>query len=333
MDSVNRNVDGSNSSNGGMQISQNGGPRGDRPRKGEMAWIPNIKKPADIRSWNYKFRTGAGLFLSDKVYDDTAERKLAWEMALLKSAADFEEMCLLIQLFSNAGYECEDLIDKLVSHYLPSLDIDRKKTAAAFMAFARGRLSLHAAVKEYSLMLLECKKYDFDPGDIAVCAKLEALLKPEEMVSYKLYLNMQPAGMSARLKSFSAIEALGKDQEDCGQDETDGPLFAGGAFTRGKKSRERRSGYDPKEGHGGNYHQQHSNNQQGQETKPCVRCGKKCPLARGGDKSKCYAYDKKCRKCDKLGHFESMCKSKKTAAAVVDKAKAEAAKRGDSNLN
>jgi hypothetical protein len=288
---------------------------------------------ADIRGWKYKFEKGAGLFMSKKVYSDPEERAIAWETALLKSAEDFEEMCQLIELFSCDGAVCEDLFEKLVAHYQPSLEVDRKKTAAAFMAFTRGRISLHAAVKEYKLLLLECKKYDFDPGDIAVCAKLEALLKPEEVVSYKLYLNNQPRDQSVRQRTFGAIEALGKDLQDCSHDETVGPLFAGGAFTRGRGGRVRRSGYDPKDGHGtsSHQHQHHGNNQQAHEVKPCTRCGsKKCPLARGGDKTKCFAYNKICDKCEGVGHFKAVCKSKKTAAAAVDKAKADAAKKADS---
>lgn len=318
------NVDGSSN---GMQTLQIGGPSEDRPRKGEMSWIPSIKKPGDIRSWNYKFRTGAGLFLSEKVYRDNAERKLAWETALLKAASEFDEMCQLIEIFSTAGYDCEALLNKIVEHYVPSLEIDRKKSAARFMAFSRGNLTLHTALKQYNLLLLECKKYDFDPGDVTVCTKLETLLKPEEMVMYNLYLNMQPAGTSIRQRAFGAVEALGKAKEDCKETETDGPFFAGGAYNKGKKLKERRSGYDPNDAH---RKAKGSNFQQPSGGKTCTRCGKRCPLANGGDKTKCFAFEKKCRKCDKLGHFESMCKTKKTAAVAVEKAKEQAAEKGDS---
>jgi len=116
--------DGSSSGNGGMHSSHIGVPSEDRPRKGEMSWIPAIRKAGDIRSWQYKFRTGSGLLLSVKVYRDKAERKVAYESALLKAAAEFEEMCQLIELYSDAGLACEELLDKIVNHYMPSLDID-----------------------------------------------------------------------------------------------------------------------------------------------------------------------------------------------------------------
>jgi hypothetical protein len=59
-----------------------------------------------------------------------------------------------------------------------------------------------------------------------------------------------------------------------------------------------------------------------------------CPFAKGGDKTKCYAYGKKCKLCLNPGHFGKMCKTNlkpPMASMALEKASAKAAKAQDSN--
>lgn len=180
------------------------------------------------------------------------------------------------------------------------------------MSFNRGRKTLLDSIKELKVILLECAKHGFKPEAETVKAKLESLVNPEELPVYRLYLKNEQGDDTGYDKAMRAMESLAKDQADvvCQSNDTGGtPPFAGGAF-RSKRG-VRRKGYPERE--------------EG-DSKKCKRCGKGCPLARGGDRKKCYAYDKKCKKCGKLGHFEAVCKSKAVgvAATAVEKAKSKA---------
>lgn len=333
------NVDDNSSSKGMLRTSQYGGPSEERPRKGQMDWVIGIKGISDFRSWLFKFKTGAALYLSKDVYSKKEERSLAWTNALLKAASmgNFEEMCQLIELYCSAGIECEAILKKLEERFLPALDIDRKKAGAAFMAFKREDRSLHTALKDLNLLMLECAKYDYRPEDTTVILKLEGLLMPAELPTFRMYLRNEDSSLSMRERTLAALEALGKDLEDCHSGERDGPFFAGGAFNKGKKKNgPRRSGFIPNSQRHNqqlqNTSQKHdTSNRQREDRKPCSRCGsKKCPLARGEEKTKCFAHNKTCNKCHRQGHFESVCKSKQTASVAVETAKAQANKEADS---
>ncbi len=78
-----------------------------------------------------------------------------------------------------------------------------------------------------------------------------------------------------------------------------------GGRGRGSKLSNFRNGYPERD-------ETRENDMSKQSKSKCTFCGKSCPAVQGSEKEKCYAWNKECKKCGKKGHFQDMCKSKKT---------------------
>ena len=104
-------------------------------RIGQLDWVPIISKPEDFRSWYFKYKTGAAVYLHKDLFSDDEKRKAFYLVAVLKgpSLGNFDEMCRLIELYDTEGAECEELLEKLKGKYLPALEMEKKKSIQAFM--------------------------------------------------------------------------------------------------------------------------------------------------------------------------------------------------------
>lgn len=279
-------------------------------RKGQIDWVSSISKPSDFKSWEFRFRAGASVYLSEKVYPDAEERRSAWLFALIRAAqlGAFEEMLQLLELYHNNRVCCENLLEQLGKRFTPAIEVEKKKATKKFMDFERGRKSLLDAVKDLRVTILDCQKYGFNPCDETKLVKYESLLLPSEVPIFKLYIRKEGNSPTSLEEYIKGIEDLAKDQETTCKSNAEeslggNQLFAGAAFRRNttkEKKVPKRKGFV---------------NEKTTDTKPdtCTRCGKKCPATKSGDISKCYAYNKECNKCGKKGHFGEVCRSKKIA--------------------
>ena len=299
-----------------VQNSTSGGPSEERSRirKGQIDWIVGLDKAAEFKSWSFKFKMGAATYLSKDVYQNDDERRFAWVNALIRASSlgKFQELCDQVELLDASGFKCEKLLEKLEKRYLPAIDVEKKRISSMFLSFNRNRSSLLDSYKSLQQILLECRKYGFVPGEETEQAKLEELILPEELPIFRLYIERERTNNEddSELELIrSAIEALGKDQEDKRKGSNQStPIFAG-TTQRGVRS-DRSEKVPRRKGHPERSGVEAGKLKQGN----CGRCGKNCPAARGEPKEKGYAFDKECRKCGKKNHFESVCKSGKTAA-------------------
>ena len=173
-------------------------------------------------------------------------------------------------------------------------------------------------------MLLECNKQGYNPDPDTTVAKYESILLPHEMPLYRLYFQNLKAETNSRSSQAStlnakaaaeqriqAIESLGKDQEGSKEPSNESiPPYAGIIRRQKFNTGPRRLGFN---------HEKQDNTDSHEPVKQgkCKRCGKQCPATKGQGKEKCYAYGKECRKCNKKGHFESACLSKKGSSKAA----------------
>ena len=271
-------------------------------RKGQIDWISPISKPSEFKSWAFRFRMGAAVYLSDTVYDIEAERVCAWQIALQRAATlgSFDEMGQLLELLHEDGVSCEDLLTSLEKRFLPALETERKKAMQQFVSYARGKNSLMQAVKDLKVVLLECRRQKYKPDDETVIMKYESLLSANDLPIFRLYQTRFQEG-TAMERFLTALEELAKDQEGQQQDANQGgPPFAGGAVSsngnRGNRQGTKLKGY------------RGSGDQD--EGRKCKYCGHgNCPALNGEDKESCPAFGKPCLNCGKKGHFKSVCRS------------------------
>jgi hypothetical protein len=276
-------------------------------RKGQIDWITPISKPAEFKSWAFRFKMGASVYLSKQVYDIETERVCAWQIALQRAATlgNFTEMNQLLELLHEDGVECEDLITHLEKRFLPALEIERKKAMQEFQSFTRGKKSLMQAVKDLKVVLLECYRQKYKPDDDTVILNYESLRSPTDLPIFRLYQTRFQSG-ATMTKFLTALEELAKDQEGQKPDSQQGGApFAGGAVNSqgngaaGKRS-SRRGGRQ--KGYRGAGDQD--------EAKKCKYCGHgNCPALNGDEKDRCPAFGKQCLNCGKKGHFKSVCRS------------------------
>ena len=305
--------------------STSGGPSEEshsQVRKGQVDWIPSISRGSEFKSWRFRFAMGAGIYMTKEVYPAGKERRFAWQVALLRAATmgGFGEMLQLLELWDCEGIYCEELLERLERHFLPSTEAELKTAMQQFVAFSRGRRSLNQAVNDLKVILLQCQKLGYRPDPLTKQLRFEALLSAGEIPMLRMYeerearlqgeegrvpLGTKPTDDAKAYEVFmNALQALAIDQEQKVQVDAStqgtGP-FAGGIFDRrgdGKKAhhKPKRTGYRACDT---------------TQEKPCQRCGRRCGAVRGDDKEKCPAIDKECRKCGKKGHFESVCRSMK----------------------
>lgn len=301
--------------------SHNGGPSEEqarRIRRGQIDWIVGLEKATEFKSWVFKFKMGAHTYLSKEVYPDAEERRFAWVNALIRASSlgKFQELCDQVELLDAAGYRCEKLLEKIEKRYLPVTEVERKRATSQYLSFSRGKATLLESLKQLQHLLLECRKYGYYPGEETQIAKLEDLILPEERSVFRInvercFERRPEFDSDSRIeKIMEVIEALGKDQEDIRKGGSSGPRFAGGSWRKGNdKKGPRRKGHPER---------REEKSQGSKKPKQCGRCGKECPFARGEPKEKCFAFEKECRKCSKIGHFESVCKTKVANTAVID---------------
>jgi hypothetical protein len=301
--------------------SQYGGPSEDvqgyaKVRQGQIDWVPAFEKTTEFRTWLFIFRTGAGTYLSKKVYPDAEERKFAWLNALLKAATLGKNMELVryLDLCDRNGTKCESLLKKLEQKYQPAIEREEQKATESLLMYLRGNKTLTDAVKELNERVLECRKLGYDPDEKTLIKKYETLLTQQERPLYRLYSETYAEGGTDFETTVRVLEKLGRDQEpDKTREHGSGPVFAGHANARqNKQKKHHRHGYA-------------ENRNERAEVTNCQRCGShKCKSMQSGNKEDCNAYDKDCKKCGKKGHFFKMCKTKnakRNAAAAVTEAK------------
>ena len=86
---------------------QSGGPSeertGEEKLRGQLEWVPILSNAKDFRSWLFKFRAGAKIYLNERVYKVEEERNEAFEYALLRAAdkGGFKEMCCQLELLNH----------------------------------------------------------------------------------------------------------------------------------------------------------------------------------------------------------------------------------------
>lgn len=292
----------------------NGGPRGDlirsSVRKGQIDWVPAISRASDFKQWEYKFRTGARVYLSKDVYTNEEERHFGWIIAMTRAPTlgNFPQMCDLIELFDHEGLRCEQILDKLKDRFLPLLDVERKAATSAFLGYTRGGKSLSIAVKELQDCILACHKTGYKPDAETVVNRYESLLKAQEAPLYRLYvLNDTSDSRSESDKCIRALEMLAKEQESIKPQPNAETNFAGVAHAGNNRGQRQRNG--PRRAGYGNPPAQNNTSQE------CGRCGKgNCPTVRGEPKEKCFAQGKECKACGKMNHFERKCRKPKREA-------------------
>jgi hypothetical protein len=132
---------------------------------------------------------GAGCYLSPDVYTKPAERRCAWQIALLHAANEgkFEEMKQLLELLDADGVTCEGLLVRLQQRFMPSVELELRKAMQQFVAFTRGKRSLLQAVKDLKVLLLECQKRGYRPDSMTLTLKFESLLPQSDMPIFRLY--------------------------------------------------------------------------------------------------------------------------------------------------
>ena len=324
--------------------SQNGGLSGgiQKIRQGQIDWVSAVPKAASFKSWLFRFKTGAKMYLSKKVYPEEEERRYAWLNALLRAATlgENEEMISLLELYDSSGVTCEELIEKLEKKFLPEEETERKKVTLSFMAYSRGNKSLTVAVKELKILLLDCERYGFKPDDATRKAKYESLLLSSELPFFTLYLNADLGNKTESLqgekeseKVIRVLEKYGRDQDGIKSIESgNSHSFAGSSFSPQRRQERdkqpRRKGFKPGNSDG----KGQANSTQKTE---CKKCGNVCPAMKGT--GACPAKEKACNKCGKIGHFEKVCFSsakKKDnnakAGAAFSTIETQAKERGDS---
>ena len=290
-----------------------GGPSGDREnriRKGQIDWVVGLERASDYKSWSFKFKMGAEIYLSKEVYPKDEDRRFAWVNALIRASAlgRYQELCDEVELLDSSGIRCEMLLEKLEKRYLPALDIEKKKTTSKYLSFCRGKSTLLESFKNMQQILLECRKYGYDPGKETQLAKLDELILSEDRPIFRLYVDREKAkdgtnSLSELDLTISAIEALGKDlDEKTLKGSRNDEQFAGGAFK--KRHESRKAGYGQQDPKRSGFRSEIKTGSK----QTCKKCGFNCNAVKG--QGKCPAAEKECRKCGKIGHFESVCFSK-----------------------
>ena len=314
-------------------------------RPGQIDWVTALERPADFKSWLFRFRIGSKMYLSEKVYPDEDERRFAWLNALLRAATlgKNEEMIRLLELYDNGGTTCEELLVNLEKRFMPEEEMERKRTTLAFMAFNRGKRTLTNAVKELKIVLLDCERYGFSPDDATRRAKYESLLLSSELPFFTLYLNADKSQLSIATnreseteKVIRVLEKYGRDQDGIRSvDNGNGPTFAGSSFSDNRKGSKEKK---PKRKGFATFANGREENPN-RNTPPCKKCGRVCAAVKGT--GACPAQDRTCNKCGKIGHFEKQCYStitrkgprtdaKAKAGVSVAAMKEDAQKQGDS---
>ena len=277
----------------------NGGPSA-RIRKGQIDWIVGISKPAEFKSWIFKFKVGARIYLSSDVYQNEEELHNAWLNALVIAATkgSFEEMMYILELLESEGVRGEKLLEHLERKFAPTAEIERKQAIEAFMKYTRGKKTLMEAVKELKIIVLECNKNGFKPDKETLIAKYEMLLDSQELPIFRSYEDRYKGlPFTTELEKYiRALEELAKDQEDKKpRKEHESETFAGAS----KQSFRKRSGY-----------RSQKKEEESSTKQKCTRCGLPCPAAKGKGYDKCPAANKTCNKCGKKGKYADVCRSK-----------------------
>jgi hypothetical protein len=310
---------------------QSGGPSeertGEEKLRGQLEWVPILSNAKDFRSWLFKFRAGAKIYLNERVYKVEEERNEAFEYALLRAAdkGGFKEMCCQLELLDHKKIRGDERLKRLEKRFLPALETEEREASEALDNFKRGGKLLSTAVHELQDIVLRCHKAGYEPESKTVINRLKSLVKPTEYFQFEVLLQSEREG-DAEEKTVNALERLARINERAappsdapqlaGMAEappSDAPQLAGRAANLNVKDRNkgpRRNGYGnpPVEA---------------PPSGTCDRCGvKRCPCSRGADKEKCFAFNKICTACGKPNHYSTVCRkpqlNKASAAAAIE---------------
>jgi hypothetical protein len=286
-----------------------------------------------------KFEMQEEMFLSEEVYPVKKKRDIAYLNALLRAATlgNFTEMEDFLYLMHKEGKCAEELLKGLEAHFLPSMETDRLRAAAAFENFERGKLGLLEAVRQLGAILLECNRYGYKPDAMTVEIHYKKLLTPTEKINYPLYLNQVPSSITNdKERMVKALEMMGVILEDAKpkqQNDGSGLDFAGyaGGGRRGNRGKggqqgPRRWGLGQQAPKAPAQTQAPRQQPQGQQQKACRDCGfTTCKsLQPGQGKAACKAHEtgQTCNYCGREGHFASTCRIKAKEAAKGGRAHA-----------
>ena len=273
-------------------------------------WVPPITCAAEWKPWREKFWDSSCYYIQTCFFQNQEMMDLFFKSAVRKGAelGKFKKMDELITLHGKT-HSGKALLDRLEKEFCPSTETDRRRATDQFLAFKRGAMTLLQASTALGQVVLKCRDLGYEPGNDTLEAKYMSLLVDSERPFIGLYIDIAKSKdpenkLSSYDKALWAIEQLARSQRDHGLQgggTTSTSLAADGTGGRGGRGGRRGRG-----GRGGGPRRETYEAGGAGRGKKCGNCGyEDC---KGGDQ--CRAANKKCKHCDKIGHFKAMCRSK-----------------------
>lgn len=180
-------------------------------RKGQVDWIEGLEKFSDLKSWLFKFRVGASIYLSAEVYPNAKERRQAWLYALVRSAilGKNDQMTRYLEVLDHKNVACEQLLEHLEKRFLPTAEFDKKRVIQKYRSFKRENRSLWDTYKAYQQLELECSKCNFNPGTEMNIAQLESLILPDEKVAFHVYVEREKERIQQEFQDVDDDDGIG----------------------------------------------------------------------------------------------------------------------------
>lgn len=268
------------------------------------AWLKVYERYTTLKGWNVENRTLAmPLYLRGPAS--------AWHDQLPQSIKDNYDILreMLIKRFEPSRSELLAELDALVSRrQAPGEDLDTYMLDINF----RCRRLKRTEEQEFEITL----------QGLLPTIKRQVLLQEARTVEDirrvgKLCELVPEASAAPQATKDSVLELVATLQEKViSQEETINQMKSDKRSNRqGSSSSDRQSGNS---GNSGNFDNE------------CYKCGaRKCPGKSRDNKEKCFAFGKTCRKCNKINHFQKMCKTRgATSKATSDSGQSQATQTG-----
>jgi hypothetical protein len=222
-----------------------------------------------------------------------------------------------IRLFDSQGLKCERLLERLDTEYKSLEEAEKQKAIDALLAMKRSPQGLSKTLNDVEKLRLECSARGHVISDDLMMGIINRLLTADESVSATMFAKDAhgTVTLERKLKVLREVaglrEAAGSDAAGSRKEHSE---FSGlsqnnGFKKHGKSSgtgQGRRAGVGPGD-----------RDIEPGEKKSMDKCGR-CGRNKHRDGASCPAANETCRKCQKKGHFERVCKASASAANATE---------------